>query len=82
MVFFFPVGTKASHFGGGEGGGRLSDKEEDMHSKALKINKKNKTTNKQNLNNEKLLFVVHVRSPHPFPMQVAVLCSCYSRPQE
>lgn len=63
----FPARAKESHFGG-----MISDKEDNMHSKALKTNKQTNTkpqTNKQNLNNEKLLFVVHVRShtPHPFP---------------
>lgn len=77
FCFFSQWGLKQATLGG-----RVSDKEETMHSKALKTNKKHKTTNKQNLNNEKLLFAVPVRSPHPFPMQVAILCSCYSRPQE
>lgn len=50
----FPAKAKESHFGG-----IVSDEEDNMHSKALKTNK---TTNKKNLNNEKLLFAVHVKS--------------------
>lgn len=65
----------------------VSDKEDNMHSKALKTNK---TTNnkKKNLNNEKLLFAIHVKShtltllPQNHVMQAVVLNSCYSWPEE
>lgn len=55
----FPARTEESCFGG-----RISEKKDNMHSKAIKTKKQN---HKQKFNNKKLLFADHVKSHNPPP---------------